>query len=116
MTTVPQNSKGGALNLGPSFSSDVQYVTLQKYFSPPSLVVYFLYHLTHKTETGIANRWGTTDSKLPGPMTVMGQRETLKRSQIRFITLFSSKRTPLVCLLVREPQQTVQAQVEFRVW
>jgi hypothetical protein len=31
-------------------------VTLQKYFSHPSLVIYFFFNLTHKTETGTADR------------------------------------------------------------
>ncbi len=34
-----------------------QYVTLQKYFSHPSLVIYFFCNPTHKTETGTANKW-----------------------------------------------------------
>jgi hypothetical protein len=29
--------------------------------------------LTHKTETGAANRWGTTDSKPPGPIIMTGR-------------------------------------------
>ncbi len=30
---------------------------------------------THKTETGIANSWGTTNSKPAGPIIMMGQSE-----------------------------------------
>jgi hypothetical protein len=35
-----------------------------------------------KTETGIAKRWETTNSKPPGPIITMSQSETLKDSQI----------------------------------
>jgi hypothetical protein len=61
-----------------SISRGAQYVTLQKYFSHPSLVKYILFcNPTHKTETGAANRWGTTNSKPPGRIIMMGQSETL---------------------------------------
>ncbi len=43
---------------------------------------------THKTETRTANRWGTTNSKPPGPIIMMRQSETLSCSWIIFITLF----------------------------
>jgi hypothetical protein len=42
-----------------------QYVTMQKYFSDPSLVIYFFSNPTHKTKIGTANRWETTSSKPP---------------------------------------------------
>jgi hypothetical protein len=41
-------------------SSGAQYVTLQKYFSHPSLVIYFLSNPTHKTKTRTPNKWETT--------------------------------------------------------
>jgi len=45
------------------------------------LVMYSFATPTHKTETGIANRWGmTTNSKPPGPIIMMGGSETLSRS------------------------------------
>ncbi len=44
----------------------------------------------HKTKTGTTNRWGTTNSKPPGPIIMMGQSETRNSSQIIFITLFSA--------------------------
>jgi hypothetical protein len=47
----------------------------------------FICNPTHKTETGTANRWGTTNSKPPGPIIMMGQSETLTSTQIVFITL-----------------------------
>jgi len=42
---------------------------------------------THKTKTRTSNRWGTTNSKPPAPIIMMGQSETLSSSQIVFITL-----------------------------
>jgi hypothetical protein len=41
----------------------------------------------HKTETGTANRWGTTNSKPHGPIIMMGQSKTLSSSQMMFIIL-----------------------------
>jgi hypothetical protein len=67
-----------------------QYVTLQKHFSHPSFVIYFLFQPTHKTRTVTANRWETTNSEAIGPVIIMiGQSETWSSSQITFITLFS---------------------------
>jgi hypothetical protein len=43
---------------------------------------------THKTETGTGNMLGTSNSKPPGPILMIGQSETLSSSQIVFITLF----------------------------
>jgi hypothetical protein len=62
-------------------------VTLQKYFSHPSLVIHLFFNLTHKTKTGTANRWETTNSKPLGPIIMIGQSETGSSSQILFITL-----------------------------
>jgi len=45
---------------------------------------------THKTETGTANRWETTNNKPPGPIIMMGQSETLISSQIITLLLFSA--------------------------
>ncbi len=50
-------------------------MTLQKYFSHPSLVIHFFCNPAKKTETGIANRWGTTNSKPARPIIMMGQSE-----------------------------------------
>ncbi len=44
---------------------------------------------TNKTETGTANRWGTTNSKPSGPIIMIGQSEMLSSSSIIFISLFS---------------------------
>jgi hypothetical protein len=41
-------------------------------------------------ETGTAYRWGTTISKPPEPISMMGESETLSNSQIIFIALFSA--------------------------
>jgi hypothetical protein len=43
-----------------------------------------------KTKIGIANRWGITNSKPPGPIIMMNQSETLNNSQVIFIALFSA--------------------------
>jgi hypothetical protein len=62
-------------------SSGAQYVvTLQKYFSHPSLVMHSFGNPTNKTGTGITNRWGTTNNKPLGPIIMMGQSETLNTS------------------------------------
>jgi len=45
-------------------------VILQKYFLHPSLVSCFFPKPTHKTKTGTANRWETTNSKAPGPIII----------------------------------------------
>jgi hypothetical protein len=42
-----------------------QYVTVQKHFSDPSLVIYIFSNPIHKTKTGTANRWETANSKPP---------------------------------------------------
>jgi hypothetical protein len=46
-------------------------------------------NLTHKMETRTAHRWGTTNSKPPGPIIMMGQLETPTSSQIIFSIFFS---------------------------
>jgi len=50
----------------------------------------FFCNPTHKTETGTANRWETTNSKPPGQIIMMGQSETLSSSQIITLLLFSA--------------------------
>jgi len=57
-------------------------------FSHASLVLYFLVTPPTKLETRTSNRWGTTNNKPPGPISTMGQSETLNSSQVLFITLF----------------------------
>jgi hypothetical protein len=44
---------------------------------------------THKTKSGTANRWETTNSNPPGLIIMIGKSETRSNSQIIFITLFS---------------------------
>jgi hypothetical protein len=71
-------------------------VTLQKYVANPSLVIYFFANTTHKTETGTANTQGTSNSKPPGLIIMMGQserkKERLGSSQShRFITFCSAR-------------------------
>jgi hypothetical protein len=43
-------------NHAKSISSSAQYVTLHKYFSHPSLVIYLFSVPTHKTKAGTANK------------------------------------------------------------
>ncbi len=45
---------------------------------------------THQTEPWTANRLGTTNSKPPGPISMMGEWVTLSSSPIICITLFSA--------------------------
>jgi hypothetical protein len=56
-----------------SISSSAQYLTLQKHFSHPDLVIYLFPNPTHKTKTGTASRWETTNSNLPGPIKLSSQ-------------------------------------------
>jgi len=54
-----------------------------------SKFIYFIFcNPTHKIETLITNRWGTTNSKPLGPIIMMDQLETLKKCQIVIIALF----------------------------
>jgi hypothetical protein len=46
----------GVTNHPKSICSSAQYVTLDKYFSHPSLVIYLFAVHTHKTKAGTANR------------------------------------------------------------
>ncbi len=71
---------------------ETQFLTLHIYFSHPSLVVYFVASCnpTPETEIGTAKRSGTTNSKPPGPIIMMGQSETLTSSQITFTTQSSA--------------------------
>ncbi len=56
-------------------------------------------HPTHITQTGTANRWETTNSKPPGPITMIDRSKTGSSSQIIFTTLFSGRCSTLPCLL-----------------
>jgi hypothetical protein len=76
---------------GWAISSCAQCVTLQKYFSHPSVVIYFFSNLTHKTETGTANRWETTNSNPPG--------QSGNNNQIIFVPLFNGRCHSVLCLL-----------------
>ncbi len=77
---------------------------------------YFIFcNPTHETETGTANRWGTTNSKLPGPIIMMAQSETLISSQILFVTLVSAG-AQSCCAFYQTPQtvQLLLSQNHFR--
>jgi hypothetical protein len=62
------------------------YYTAKMFFTS-KFSYYFFYP---KTETGTANRLGSTNSKPPGPIIMICQSEILSRSQIIFVTLFSA--------------------------
>jgi hypothetical protein len=63
----------------------MQWPTLQKMFFTASKFSYVLFcNPTHRTETGTAHRWGTTNSKPPGAIIMMGQSETLSTNDIIF--------------------------------
>jgi len=80
--------KPASISSSKSISSGAQYVmTLQNYFFRSILT--FL-QPTHQTEMGTAYMWGTTNSKSLGPIIMMCQSETLRRSQIMFTTLCSA--------------------------
>jgi hypothetical protein len=51
-------------------------VVLSMFFTSKFSYVLFC-NPTNKSETGTANRWGTTNNKPPGPIIMMGQSETL---------------------------------------
>jgi hypothetical protein len=84
----------GSCSLAKSICRCAPYVTLQKYFSHPSLVIYFFAMQPIKPKLG--------NSKPFGLIIMMGQSETLSSdSQILFITLFSGVDT--IPLLHRLP-------------
>jgi hypothetical protein len=64
-------------------------VTLQKYFSHPSLVIYFFATPPIKVELGQQIRGGLLIANPLAQIIMMGQSKTLSSSQIIFITLFS---------------------------
>jgi hypothetical protein len=82
-----------------SISSSAECVTLQKYYSHPSLVICLFANPTYKTETGTANTRGTSNSKPPGLIIMMGQSETLGTSQIILLHFFMQVHIALVRLL-----------------
>jgi hypothetical protein len=65
-------------------------VTLQKYFSHPSLVIHCFATPSIKLKPVQQMGGGSTNSKPPGPIIMMDRSETLSSSQIIFITLFSA--------------------------
>jgi hypothetical protein len=66
---------------------------------------FFFGNPTNKTETGIAYTWGITNSKPPGPISVINQSEILTRSQVQFITLFLGGAQ--LCCAFYQPRQVV---------
>jgi hypothetical protein len=91
-----------------SISTSDQYVTLQKYFLHLSLVIS---NPTHKTKTGTANRWETTNSKPSGQIIIIANhldKSLLLTDQncgatiISYLLLFFRKRA------FYQPPQTLQ--------
>ncbi len=62
-----------------------QYVTLDSKIKCLSLAFIFLCNPTNKTET--AYTWGTSNSKPPGPISMIDELEIGSLSQVQFITL-----------------------------
>jgi hypothetical protein len=74
-------------------SSNAQYVTLQKYFSYPSLVIYLFPTPPIELKLGL---------QIGGRLVIakhLDQSQTGSSSQITFITLFSSRCSALLCHL-----------------
>jgi hypothetical protein len=79
-------------------------VPLEKIF-PRSKFSYLLFsNPTHRTKTGAANRWETTNSKAPGPIIMIDQSETGSSSQI--ILLRSSLAGVRLCCAFHQPRET----------
>jgi hypothetical protein len=64
-----------------SSSSGAQHVTLQKIFLTSKFSYLLFSNPTHKTKTGTANRWETTNSNLPRPIIMIGLSEIGSSSQ-----------------------------------
>jgi hypothetical protein len=69
----------------------LSYVTLQKYFSHPSLIIHYLATSTHnKLKLYRDGKYvGNTNSKPPGRIIMIDQSKTGNSSQIIFISHFS---------------------------
>ncbi len=91
---------------GKSISSDAQYVTLGKYFSHPSLVLYSLATPPLKVKLGEQIGGGLINSKPLGPIIMMGQWKALSSNWIIFITLFSGGAQR--CCPFYQPRQSAQ--------
>ncbi len=64
--------------------------------------------LTYKTQRGDCKQVGTTNSKPPGSIIMIGQSKTGSRNQIMFITLFSSRCAEHCCAFYQPQQKTDQ--------
>jgi hypothetical protein len=70
-------------------STGAQYVTLQKYFTHPSLYSYLLVcNPTHKTESGAANWWATTNNKPHGRISTRANQKLWREVRSYYYTLF----------------------------
>jgi len=89
------------------FSTCAQYVTLQIYFSHPSLVTYFFTTPPMKLIVGL-QKGKNPNSKPPVQIIMTDQSKTKIRSQIIFITLYSRRCRALQLCLAYQPQLTEQ--------
>jgi hypothetical protein len=75
-------------------------VTLQNISHVQFKLFTFFPNLTHKTKTGIANMWETTNSKPPEPIIMIDQAETGSSSEMVYISHSSlAGGRLLLCLL-----------------
>ncbi len=63
----------------------MEYETLRKYISHPSLVIYSFATLPIKLKLGQEMGGGSTNSKAPGPIITMSQSDTLTEQQLDHI-------------------------------
>jgi len=86
-----------------SIFTNASYVTLQIYFSHPSCSNFFS-NRTHKTDTGTASTWETTNSKPLGPIKLSNQSKigrVNKYDLTLFLRLFQDYES---CTFFRVPE------------
>jgi hypothetical protein len=69
-------------------------VTLQKIFFTSKFSYVLFCNPTHETETGTANRWGTTSSKPPGPIIMTGSIRNTDQQLDHIYYIFNLLRQP----------------------
>jgi hypothetical protein len=82
-----------------------EYVTLDSKIKCLCLTVFFGGNPTNKTQT--AYTWATINTKPPGPIIVIDQREILSRNQVQFSTHFLGG-AQLCCAFHNQPPQAAQ--------
>ncbi len=76
-------------------------MALQKYFTSKFSYL-IISNPTHKTKTGTANRWETTNSKALGPIIMIGKQKRGAEATsylLLSIALFSASVRPWLCCL-----------------